>query len=430
MTEFIPYILPVVFFFITLLIILSDRKDRKISNVKRLVDDAKLEVDDKMKAFRSQLIDLETSFNQQESHAKTLIQTISSQLRDVQTYSDDLGRVRVAMKTYENSLGALAKLTEDADKACAEVKSNAELLDKFNERVTQLRDDFDSLIAKLTAYEEKTVSNIKETSTAASEEMHRVLEQLKQEESQTADDFKTSADECINENIKNLDYTMKKAEESVAECVEKINSRIQALDETVRTFDSSALHLLNDMGDKSYNQVKLNAELEALTAQREKLAVQLESLNLQIAERQSENREIEEVTRQETNRLSDIKSNIRQLEEQRRLESLTVKYVETKDEEVKEIEAEEPDEEPEELETEVSEEEIQEVAEALEAQENDIEDSSDIEEDDQNDQDDPQEEFSEFNENPEEDAVENDAPEEEEKRKVEYTGEEEQIIFN
>lgn len=399
MTEFIPYILPVVFFFITLLIILSDRKDRKISNVKRLVEDAKLEVDDKMKVFRTQLIDLETNFNQQESHAKTLIQTISSQLRDVQTYSEDLGRVRVAMKTYENSLGALAKLTEDADKACAEVRANAELIDKFNERVTQLRDDFDSLIAKLTAYEEKTVSNIKQTSTSASEEMQRILEELKQEEAHTITDFKTSADECIDENIKNLDYTMKKAEESVADCIGKINSRIQALDETVRTFDSSALHLLNDMGDRSYNQVKLNAELEALTAQREKLTVQLESLNLQIAERQSENREIEEVTRQETNRLSDIKSNIRQLEEQRRLESMTARYNEEKEESESSYDSE------------VSEEELQEVAEALEEP---LEESA--EEAQETSEPDPQEEFEEFSE--------------EKESKVEYTGEEEEIIFN
>lgn len=318
MGDYLVFILPIGFFLITLIIILTDRKDRRVSNVKRRVHDAVTEVDNKMNIFRNQLAEVEKELTGQENRAKALIQTIQSQLRETETYSDDLGRLRVAMKNYENVLDALAQLTEDADFKASQVKENAEKLVEFNSKVDELKNGFDILVNQITSSEETVLSDIKSANSQSKAEVDSILEKIQVESAQSLEDFKISAEGCINSQIEKIDYQMKKSEESSNDCIERMETRIKTLEEAARKFDESALHLLNDMGDKAYTQIQLNAELESLYAERDKLKIQLESLGQQIAERQNVNSEMEEVSRLQADRLASIKTNIRQLEAQRK----------------------------------------------------------------------------------------------------------------
>ena len=115
----LPVLLPIALFVVTLIIIFtlrsSDKHSKSLSNVKRLLDIYKGNIEASDLSFKQYASELEQTVAKKDAEVKSLIQTVNTQITELKSYSDDLLRLKAAMETYRTALEGLGVLTKDAD---------------------------------------------------------------------------------------------------------------------------------------------------------------------------------------------------------------------------------------------------------------------------------------------------------------------------
>ena len=108
----LPVLLPIALFVVTLIIIFtlrsSDKHSKSLSNVKRLLDIYKGNIEASDLSFKQYASELEQTVAKKDAEVKSLIQTVNTQITELKSYSDDLLRLKAAMETYRTALEGLA----------------------------------------------------------------------------------------------------------------------------------------------------------------------------------------------------------------------------------------------------------------------------------------------------------------------------------
>ena len=109
----LPVMLPIALFVVTLIIIFtlraSDKHSKSLSNVKRLLDIYKGNIEASDLSFKQYASELEQTVAKKDAEVKSLIQTVNTQITELKSYSDDLLRLKAAMETYRTALEGLGK---------------------------------------------------------------------------------------------------------------------------------------------------------------------------------------------------------------------------------------------------------------------------------------------------------------------------------
>ena len=141
----LPVLLPIALFVVTLIIIFtlrsSDKHSKSLSNVKRLLDIYKGNIEASDLSFKQYASELEQTVAKKDAEVKSLIQTVNTQITELKSYSDDLLRLKAAMETYRTALEGLGVLTKDADDKVHTVQEEVDRLDKVRKVIDGFRQD-------------------------------------------------------------------------------------------------------------------------------------------------------------------------------------------------------------------------------------------------------------------------------------------------
>ncbi|NMA22655.1 MAG: hypothetical protein GX938_04010 [Spirochaetales bacterium] len=137
-------LLPIVLFFITLMIIyllrVEDRRDRRLDLIKKRMADFSAEVDRIIMNFRDTAQITEERVNTRVESSKNLVVQLDGQLSDLQAHSEDLSKLQQVLNTYRDSISRLGATTATVESRIAQVKRELERLDRVDEQIVIFED--------------------------------------------------------------------------------------------------------------------------------------------------------------------------------------------------------------------------------------------------------------------------------------------------
>ncbi|MBQ2049475.1 MAG: hypothetical protein II493_03580 [Spirochaetales bacterium] len=212
----LPVLLPIALFVVTLIIIFtlraSDKHSKSLSNVKRLLDIYKGNIEASDLSFKQYASELEQTVAKKDAEVKSLIQTVNTQITELKSYSDDLLRLKAAMETYRTALEGLGVLTKDADDKVRSVQEEVDRLDKVRAVIDGFRQDMKDADEHLRKHEQQVIQLERESigrmNQAVSEtdsSMDEAMESLHRESGEVLSEFKEKTANDTEFRLRKLD---------------------------------------------------------------------------------------------------------------------------------------------------------------------------------------------------------------------------------
>ena len=212
----LPVLLPIALFVVTLIIIFtlraSDKHSKSLSNVKRLLDIYKGNIEASDLSFKQYASELEQTVAKKDAEVKSLIQTVNTQITELKAYSDDLLRLKAAMETYRTALEGLGVLTKDADDKVRSVQEEVDRLDKVRAVIDGFRQDMKDADEHLRKHEQQVIQLERESigrmNQAVSEtdsSMDEAMESLHRESGEVLSEFKEKTANDTEFRLRKLD---------------------------------------------------------------------------------------------------------------------------------------------------------------------------------------------------------------------------------
>ncbi len=215
-SSMLPVLLPIALFVVTLIIIFtlrsSDKRSKSLSNVKKLLDIYKGNIEAADNSFKQYATELEQTVSKKDAEVRGLIQTANTQLGELKSYSEDLVRLKNAMETYRVALEGLARLTSDADDKVQTVQNEVDRLDKVRVVIDGFRQDMKDADEHLRKHEQRVIQlereSISRMNDAVSEtdnSMDEAMAGLHKESDEVFEDFKAKTSNDTDLRLRKLD---------------------------------------------------------------------------------------------------------------------------------------------------------------------------------------------------------------------------------
>lgn len=192
-------IVSVVFFILAMIVVFllraSDQRTKSFKNTVRKLEQHETEVRKYDEEFKKDVAEVASTLKEQTNTARELLQNVASELVELKTYSEDLGKLHSSMTAYQNSITALVRLTEDTEAKIAELRSE---FNDYQKRIPELEKEASYNITSLA---DSTKSEFMEVVSAFEAKYqglsNSIAEALKKAETATSDLAKLA-----EENIK------------------------------------------------------------------------------------------------------------------------------------------------------------------------------------------------------------------------------------
>ena len=216
--DLLPILLPIALFIVTLIIIFtlraSDKRNRSLATVKKLLDNYKGDVEASDNNFKQYAIELEQTVSKKDQEVKGLIQTVNGQIGELKSYSEDLVRLKNAMETYRSALDGLAVLTKDADQKVRTVQDEVDRLDKVRAVIYGFKQDMKDADEHLRKHEQQVIQlereSIEHMNQAVSDtdsNMDEAIENIHRESAEVFADFK-------DKTVAETDFRLRKLDDA------------------------------------------------------------------------------------------------------------------------------------------------------------------------------------------------------------------------
>ena len=216
--DLLPILLPIALFIVTLIIIFtlraSDKRNRSLATVKKLLDNYKGDVEASDNNFKQYAIELEQTVSKKDQEVKGLIQTVNGQIGELKSYSEDLVRLKNAMETYRSALDGLAVLTKDADQKVRTVQDEVDRLDKVRAVIDGFKQDMKDADEHLRKHEQQVIQlereSIEHMNQAVSDtdsNMDEAIENIHRESAEVFADFK-------DKTVAETDFRLRKLDDA------------------------------------------------------------------------------------------------------------------------------------------------------------------------------------------------------------------------
>ncbi len=215
-SSMLPVLLPIALFVVTLIIIFtlraSDKRSKSLSNVKKLLDIYKGNIEAADNSFKQYATELEQTVSKKDAEVKSLIQTVNTQLSELKSYSEDLVRLKSAMETYRSALEGLARLTSDADDKVQTVQDEVDRLDKVRAVIDGFRQDMKDADEHLRKHEQRviqlereSIGRMNEAVSETDNSMDEAMAGLHKESDEVLENFKAQTSSDTDLRLRKLD---------------------------------------------------------------------------------------------------------------------------------------------------------------------------------------------------------------------------------
>ena len=288
--EMIYIILPIVLFIINLIIVLILRKADSIkhglTNIRRLTDSYRNEIENKTNAFHTELEDIEGRFSKAETELRTLLSTVGTEISNIKTYNEDLSSLRQSMDSYREALAALAKLTNTADTKVSQIEEDVLRLENVENKIKSFQLEMKDAEEYLNHHESTVIQLQKDA--------------VSQLENSIAG-FKVHSDKILKES-----------KDTILLYNNELEHKAEALHKASLEIDASSEKMLSIMGDRARDQQMLAQQISNLTQTREDLIRKIREINSEIEEKKAFSNQLDEMTRSENLHLAKLKENVKQ----------------------------------------------------------------------------------------------------------------------
>ena len=236
--DLLPILLPIVLFVVTLIIIFtlrsSDKRTRGLSNVKKLLEKYKSDVEASDNDFKQYAVELEQTVAKKDQEVKGLIQTVNGQIGELKSYSEDLVRLKNTMETYRSALEGLAVLTKDADQKVRTVQDEANRLDKVRDVIDGFKQDMRDADEHLRKHEQQVIQlereSIDHMNKAVSDtdsNMDEAIENIHRESAEVFADFKDKTVAETDFRLRKLDDAFQAVIHTVQQFFGELENKIE-----------------------------------------------------------------------------------------------------------------------------------------------------------------------------------------------------------
>ncbi len=272
-SDYIVIGLPIALFAVTLAIIFilraSDNTKRSVQTVKAMIEGYKKEMDGEKISRTQELADATMKFSNIDTAINAKIQTITGQIKELQSYNEDFNKLGKAMATYESSLTAIAKLTRSADDKLSTLEKEIEEVESIRQTIAEFRADMQKMEEELQAHEE-AVKNLEKES----------IEHI----TVSVDNVSQACSEDVGILIKRMEETFHNASEQSRKLVSEMAIKTEAAQKAFELLAATGGDVLNSIVDKSADQMLVAARIEELSNQRDTLLTDIQSLQSQYEE--------------------------------------------------------------------------------------------------------------------------------------------------
>lgn len=216
MTSSILSLLPIFLFVLNLILLFilraKDKQESKLPMVKKMAQQTMEDIERIDAQFKQDAAEMEVKISEKQNEVKELIQTITKQIKELDSYTEDMVRLRSSMNTYQEALAGLAKLTSEADEKIKSVESDANRLSEVKRMIEGFKTD---------------IVNSEEA----------LIRQKRELEDTANASIKAVNEECSSW-LSKIDSSLSNANQTMSECMAELDDKVNCT--------QAAINLLND----------------------------------------------------------------------------------------------------------------------------------------------------------------------------------------
>ena len=254
--DLLPILLPIALFIVTLIIIFtlraSDKRNRGLATVKKLLDNYKGDVEASDNNFKQYAIELEQTVAKKDQEVKGLIQTVNGQIGELKSYSEDLVRLKNTMETYRTALEGLAVLTKDADQKVRTVQDEVDRLDKVRAVIDGFKQDMKDADEHLRKHEQQVIQlereSIEHMNQAVSDtdsNMDEAIENIHRESAEVFADFKDKTVAETDFRLRKLDDAFQAVIHTVQQFFGELENKIDEAKDIAEKLEQKAASVVS-----------------------------------------------------------------------------------------------------------------------------------------------------------------------------------------
>lgn len=156
------------FFALTMLIVFvlraSDQRTRGFKNTVKKLEQHESEIKKYDEDFKNDIREIDSKLRELSTESRAVLQNVAEELVNLKSYSEDLGKLHAAMTTYQNSIAAIVRLTEDTDAKIGQIKADAESLESVKLTIENFKLELSELEKNIVDDEKNTITVISEKS--------------------------------------------------------------------------------------------------------------------------------------------------------------------------------------------------------------------------------------------------------------------------
>ena len=304
-------------FLLTLIILLAvrsaDKNSRNLSNIKRLMEQYISQIRAAEDGFKRDLADIESKLERKNEEIRSLILTCTNQTKNLDTYNEDFINLGKSMQTYKKALDGIFTLTEQARAEVDSVNEDVRNLEELRNVVAGFREDLKTVSDELDRKEEKIRLTVKEVENQIADSSER----FREESLGTMDSFRSEMVRIVDRDTERLTGTLEEVSSATAKYLSELDEKVAATRTAADTLNEQSLAVLANIGNRAEEQHILAKIISELEQRRNTLARQLTSFEEQIREKTQVAKEMNELSEIEKNHLANVREEVEKLERHR-----------------------------------------------------------------------------------------------------------------
>ncbi len=280
-----------VFLFLVTMVIMfimrmSDKKNFRLPTIKKMAEKYESEMDRSCQSFRQEAMDTEDKISKKIVEVNNLVNSVNSQIKDISSYSDDMAKLRSAMKTFHEALDGLARLSANADEKVAEVTQDTERLESVRNEIEQFRREMQEADERLSSHEQRVIELERSSMDKVELAVNNVSSQLEdailtitKKHNETIENANEEIERISNQKISFVETSLESTRASVEKNLYNFEDRLETFKKVSEILSSGGKEILSNICERSSEMLLASETVESLVQQRDKLEKQIADLS-------------------------------------------------------------------------------------------------------------------------------------------------------
>ena len=201
----------------------TDKHSKSMANVNKKIEDFKLQIEHEKSSFNQELLEYDSQIDKKNNQLRDLIQTCTASIANIGTYNEDFNNISKSISYFHSKIRALDEAMTVTDKKFESVQQYTDDIQQMENLIESFKTDLKLAEKALTEQEQKVISleqdtlqHLSDVSQSIEENSKKMLRIFRDEAAGIAEPYLTELDSKVEQTRQATDSLFERSSDILA----------------------------------------------------------------------------------------------------------------------------------------------------------------------------------------------------------------------